>query len=270
MNNTVLKLLQSILIFLIMILLFSCQRIISVDLNSSSPKIVIEGNISDQLGPCTVKISQTVNFDQTNNFPPVTGAVVIISDNLRNVDTLSETSPGIYTTSSLHGIPGRTYTLNVSVNRNDYSAVSTMPEPVNINALTIGSAPSGKKKAVYVNFNDPAGIKNYYRFVEIINGVQQNYIFLTSDLSQDGASITSILFTEDDNYVLTQGDSVEVLLLSIDDGTYEYFRSLNQITRNGKLGIRTATPTNPVSNVSNGALGYFSAYSIRSGNIVVP
>ena len=52
---------------------------------------MIEGNITDLTGPYIVKISESVNFDVTNIFPPVNGAKVIISDNAGNSETLKET-----------------------------------------------------------------------------------------------------------------------------------------------------------------------------------
>ena len=94
--------------------LFSCQKIIQVDLNSSAPKVVIEGSINDQPGPHIVKVSKTVNFDQTNVFPGVTGATVTISDDAGNTETLAEAAPGIYQASVITGVAGRTYTLSVA------------------------------------------------------------------------------------------------------------------------------------------------------------
>ena len=80
------KLLRHILIFLMIAacsgIFLSCQKVIDVDLNSSSPHIVIEGYISDQPGPYWVRISQTVNYNQPNTFPPVSGATVTLSDNI--------------------------------------------------------------------------------------------------------------------------------------------------------------------------------------------
>jgi len=93
-KESLMKKLITITVFiLISIISFSCQKVISVDLNSAAPNIVIEGNISDQDGAYEVKISKTVNFDQTNTFPPVTGAGVTIYDNFGNSEKLTEILP---------------------------------------------------------------------------------------------------------------------------------------------------------------------------------
>ena len=267
-NHSMRRTLSFFLLLLSALAGISCQKVIEVDLNSSSPRIVIEANISDQPGPYVVKLSQSVNFDQTNTFPPVTGAVITVSDNVGNVDTLKEITAGTYETSALQGTPGRTYTLHVSANGKTYVATSTMPFPVSIESLGLESIVFGRENTLVidVHFKDPAGIANYYRFVEIRNGIQQNFIFLIDDRAQDGTNMTSVLFADKDT--LYPNDLVEVLLQSIDRNVYNYFTTARQIIDQG--GPQLASPTNPPSNISNGALGYFSAYSVRSQSIIIP
>ncbi|MFZ1976751.1 MAG: DUF4249 domain-containing protein [Bacteroidota bacterium] len=245
---------------------FSCQKVIQVDLNSSAPVIVIEGIITDQPGPYRVTLSQTVEYDQPNVFPPVSGAAVTLSDNLGNSELLTETSSGTYTSSHMQGVPGRTYTLAVLSNGTTYTAASTMPPPVTIDSLTEGNLSFGPNntKDIEVHFRDPTGIQNYYRFVEIKNGVPQKFIFLVSDRLQDGYEITSTLFANTDT--LRTGDSVSVQLQCIDENVYNYFRTLVQVLNNSSLAT---SPANPPSNFNGGALGYFSAYAVRSKLIII-
>jgi glutaminase len=51
----------------------------------------------------------------------------------------------------------------------------------------------------------------------------------------------------------------------IDRDVHTYFNSLNQLQNN-----QAGTPTNPISNIKGGALGYFSAHSLRSRKVVIP
>jgi hypothetical protein len=78
---------------LIAFIFCSCEKVIDIDLNKADSRIVIEGNITDQAGPYTVRISKTVNFDESNTFPAISGALVKISDNAGNSETLTETQP---------------------------------------------------------------------------------------------------------------------------------------------------------------------------------
>ena len=43
----------------------SCTKVVTINLNSAAPKIIIEGNISDQPASCSVKLSKTVNFNES-------------------------------------------------------------------------------------------------------------------------------------------------------------------------------------------------------------
>jgi hypothetical protein len=253
---------------LISLLNISCEKVVSIDLNSAAPHIVIEANISDQAGPYYVQLSQTVNFDQTNTFPPVSGAKIILSDNAGNLDSLVETISGTYRTSTIQGVPGRTYTLTVNALGSEYVAVSTMPPPVNIDSLSVQIQAFGRNQTKYINviFQDSANVKNYYRFIEVRNGVVQKFTFLYDDRLQDGGTITSSLFADEDT--LNSGDKVQVFLLCIDKNVFDYFRTIRQASGNG--GPQAASPANPISNFSNDALGYFNAFAVRSKLIIIP
>jgi hypothetical protein len=51
-----------------------------------------------------------------------------------------------------------------------------------------------------------------------------------------------------------------VELWGIDKGVYEYYSTLREIL--GGAGPSTASPANPTSNISGGAMGYFSAFTV--------
>jgi len=244
----------------------SCQKVIDVDLNSGDPKVVIEGGISDQPGPYHIRLTRTVNFDRPNEFPAISGASVRISDDAGNAEMLTETSPGIYTCSTLLGTPGRVYTLEVSADGEVYTSSSTLPDPVPIDSLTLEDALFGAGKTVNVHFRDPAGIVNYYRVIQVVNGVERKDIYGTDDKLLDGTEIQLTLFNQLEDS-LVNGDTVDIRLQSIDKISFEYFRTLAQLTGSG--GPPSDAPANPISGISNGALGYFTAYSVKSKRIIV-
>ena len=43
-------------------ILSSCKKVVQLNLNSSLPHIVIQGDIYDHVGPYTIQISRSVNF----------------------------------------------------------------------------------------------------------------------------------------------------------------------------------------------------------------
>src|SRR6266702_670947 len=97
--------------FQIIIYLFVSVSCVDPYLLSSSQyqeAIVIEGMITDQPGPYEVKISKTTPInDQSGDFILVTGATVIIHDDIGNTEVLDEKSSGSYYTKTFQGIIGR-------------------------------------------------------------------------------------------------------------------------------------------------------------------
>jgi|WetSurMetagenome_2_1015567.scaffolds.fasta_scaffold05674_4 hypothetical protein len=254
-----------IIIFIAIILSIcfsSCQKVIDLELNTSSSQIVIQGNIYDQTGPYTVKISKSVNFDESNVYPAVIGAMVVISDNAGNSDTLTETSSGIYTTSVLQGVPGRTYTLTVKTDGQTYTASATLPDAVEINSIYMEKSRFGNDEQVTIDFTDPANVDNYYRLIEFINNIQQDQFYATSDKLYEGEKISYSFMSQDSDSKLETGDKVTIWLECVDKFVYEYFRTA------GSEGGQSASPANPTSNISNGALGYFNACSVRAISII--
>jgi hypothetical protein len=251
-----------ITVIVLFCLLSSCEKVIDLHLDTSSSQVVIQGNVYDQPGPYTVKISKSVNFDESNVYPVVTGATVVISDNAGNSDTLTEASSGIYITSALQGVPGRTYTLTVKTDGQTYTASSTLPNAVEMDSIYMEKSRFGNEKQITIDFTDPANIDNYYRLIEFVNNTQQDQFYAASDKLYQGEEISYSFMSQDNDNKLETGDKVTIWLECVDKFVYEYFRTA------GREGGQSASPANPTSNVSNGALGYFNACSVRTISII--
>jgi hypothetical protein len=237
--------------------LFSCEKVIQLDLKNASPKIVIQGNIYDQTGPFTVKISSSAIFGASNNYPPVSGAKVVISDNVSQSEQLTESASGTYVTTKLRGIPGRKYTLSVKTGNDTYVASSVMPYAVDIDSIYFANSPFGGDQLTIVRIQDPPFATNYYRMIYFINNIRQKQIFVVDDEFFQGSLINYSLHGRNGGTNIVKDDAVTVWLESVDYGVYEYFRTTGNNEEN------SASPANPVSNISNGALGYFNACSVR-------
>ena len=252
-----------------MLLLTSCKKTINVDLKNSTPQIVIEGNVTDAPGAYLVVISKTVDFSADNTYPPVTDAFVTISDSTAHItDTLTQVLPGVYVTSQIKGFPKHTYYLNVSEGNKAYTANSTMPLPVSIDSISFAQNIGFNNKEeinAIANFRDPPGIANYYWFTEAVNSRQIPNIFVFEDRLSDGRYIEYPMYN--DSSYLNPGDTLQLTMNCVDENTYNYFNTLINVT--GGNNFQAVTPANPVTNLSNGALGYFSAHTTQRTSIVV-
>ena len=251
----------------------SCEKVIDIDLNSAAKKYVIEGIVSDKAGQSKVLLSTTKNFSDDNSFASVSGATITVTDNTGNVSTFVETTPGVYTAPALVGAVGKTYSLNVVTNGNTFTAVSTMPQKINIDTvfasdeLLFGDV----TKLVNYAYQDPAGKGNNLRFVEYINGLQVKTIFLRDDDYVDGNYVQSKLWymadDNDDKYKIKQGNKVDVEIFCVAQDVYKYWFSLDQSATGAS---QSASPANPVTNIKGGALGYFSAQTYQTKSFIVP
>ncbi len=259
--------LKTSLLLLLTVGLFSCQKVIDIDLNEKEPKIVIEGFISDLPGPYTIRITKTINFDEPNEFPGVSGANVVLHDDKGNKEVLQQVAPGEYVINNMQGQPGRTYTLDVTVDGETFTAVSYMPLPVPIDSLTIEESFWGIRQ-VNVYLKDPADRENYFRLVQYKNGELVDVLTILSDELQNGSNLTTPLYVERREDTLMAGDSILVQLHSIDRTAFDYFRTLMMLV--SAASSPSDAPANPISGFTNGALGYFYACGLREDTIVVP
>lgn len=237
-----------------MLFLVSCEKIITVDLNESDSRYVIEGCINNHPGPYQVYISATrpSDSDQPVLIP---GAMVIISDDYGQCDTLTDMGSGVYQTGTLQGIVGHRYRLEVFLDGMVFTSESVMGNVVPIDTITTATISGIQQQLLVpvVSFSDPAGQINYYRYVLYVNGIRSAELFLGKDEHSDGLSVNKML-----RQGVSSGDSLEVELQNIDEAVFEYFNDLAGLQGQVLAGL---TPSNPVSNISGGALGYFSAYA---------
>lgn len=263
--------LKIIVIVMFCFSLLSCEKVIDVKIRDADAKIVIEGVITDEPGSLKVKLTRTVKYNNSNQFPSITGATVKVKDN--GVEyILNEISPGVYGNTLVSGQVGHHYELTVTTGTETFTASSTMQVPVPIDTILIARGPFGQHKFASVYYTDPAGINNGYRFIQYVNGQKEPAIFWDNDEFTDGQTtavrLDNGVNNDSDPRMIHSGDSVRVELLSLDDVIYRFWSTLQMGGADGD-GF-TASPANPVTNIQGGALGYFSAHSIRSMTVIAP
>ncbi len=265
---------KTIILVLSSILLFSCEKVIEIDLKEADPRLVIEGNITSEAETYEVYLSTSGGYFDNTAVQPVENGTVIISDEVGNSVTLSESSPGIYTTDALVGVENMNYSLQVSVNGEEFSGSDYLPPSIPLDSIYYlvddfggpGQEEDPPQYRIQCTFTDPVDTANYYRFMSYVNGERIDGDFspyrVTDDEFFDGNTITLGIR----GIPAYPGDVVRIDLQSIGFNTYEYFRTLNDALSSGGMG---STPYNPISNLDNGALGYFGAYSISSDSLVI-
>ena len=245
----------------------SCEEVININLNDSSPELVAEGIIEIH-SPCTVSLSYTSNYFDTLSAIPEEDAVITISDSEERSEVLDHLGNGIYRGNIIHGLPGHTYTLSISAGNNEYQARSLLysyPKLINLEYeklyiphYTENTIYSVKCIIVDDSYNENFYLFRYYRNGEMINDYFSTYSdrFLVED---------TVVYT-DFRLDFYKGDTVKVELFAIDEGVYNYFNLVNDVLFSS---MRSSTPFNPASNFSNGLLGYFMAASSDRETIII-
>ena len=198
----------------------------------------------------------------------------MVTDEIGNRTTFTETTTGKYTAPSFTGVAGKTYSLEVKLNGQTFTAKSTMPQKINLDTLFISDEIlfGETRKLVNISYQDPPGKGNCYRYVQYINDKKSKPIFTNNDDYIDGKYVETKLWylvDEDENpqEEIKTGNTVKVDLLCIDQAVYKYWYSVFQSATGNS---QSASPANPVTNISGGALGYFSAHTTQTKSVVVP
>lgn len=248
---------------IISLLFASCQSVIEPDFKDVEPQLIIEGEITNLNTPTIVKLSKSTNFTASSQFVGVGNALVIITDDTGVVDTLTMTELGIYKTDKITGTPLHQYNLRVICEGKEYTATSIMPQQVLIDTVYQSELTMMGRRLKFIKavFTDSFENENQYRFKLYQNNIPNNNTSVISDKYFNGLQYESNLNLSDGT---KPGDTIRVDFMCIDKNVYNYFKSLEQ-TLNSQNGV----PANPISNITGGCLGYFSAYTLTEKIIVI-
>ena len=148
----------------LLLLTASCTKVVDLDLQDAEPRLMIEANLADNGQPCTVQLTRTASYQETNTFPPVIGAVITLTNDAGISETLQETTPGYYQGRTMTGQSGHRYTLRVETEGQSYVAASTMPAVVPLTGLQVEKSEFTDDLQVVPEYQDPAVVRDYYLF----------------------------------------------------------------------------------------------------------
>ena len=271
------KILLFFSLFSSLLFVSSCQKVIDIKLDGNEPVPVIEAYIEED-SLCMVQLSSTIDIFDAELPSFVTDAVITISDDQGNNETLLYSDFGAYRGISLRGVVGRTYSISVTIDGTEYKASSSMKPVVPIDSVVIrldtNLFPPGSPfnyQDVTLHYTDPSTAKNSYLLQFVYapspNNDDAYFIdrkFLLNDDNKNGQAESVNLFSQN----LQSGDVIIAELRSIDQAVFDYYFSIEDaLTSNS---FTSAAPANPTTNLSNGALGYFGAWSKSVEFLLVP
>jgi hypothetical protein len=274
------KAVNFILILFTIILLGSCTERIDIDLDSSYTRLVVEGSISTDTLAHKVRLSKSSDYFSNTPAEGISGATVwFTADNNDSIPLIeSDSLSGSYfTANNIYGIPGKSYQLHIILpqainNQTSYtSSVEKIPFMNPIDSISLQYQPDWGDKGYWeikVWAWDPETI-DYYMFKAHLNHVLVTdtlyEVFITDDIFFNGRytnGITSQYYdlSKDDEQVKV-GDTATFELNSITREYFDFFREVQEEIF-GHNPMFSGPPANVRGNITGGAMGYFSAYSI--------
>ena len=244
-------------LYIIIIIFFSCEKVISVETDYLDERIVFDAsifkNINENFATAIVKVSKTAPYFGENN-TEIGNANVYIKTKNGNIDLDYDFKKKYYISTINYINFEEDYEFFVKYDEQNYYSTEKLIQIPGIESVEFGERKSLKKDEIelLVTFTDPKGIGDFYLWRFGPKGVGKKYDYLVSkDLYTDGNQFTFSFFIDKTKY-FQKNDFVIVEMTGL---TEEGFNYLNVLT--AQAGAQNGRP-------------FSSASSIVRGNIINP
>lgn len=269
----------------------SCEKEVHIQLASVPPRVVVEGSIETDSPPFVMLTSSMGFFSKVdlatlqNSF--LHNAVVKVSNGTKTITLREYTIDSstfkfsFYTIDTadlsniMFGEEGKHYTLTIDYEGKSYSAITKIPYPQKFDTMWFaepeftGPNTPDSARQLFVNYKDPDTLGDYVRAYTSRNGGAFLYSANFSDEIVNGKQINKIglaLGYEPSNGSRNQdsliyafpGEEITLKWAAVDKGVYTFWNTLD--FAKGSVGNPFSSPINPVTNLTNGALGIWAGY----------
>ncbi len=264
----------------------ACTEKIDVELDTTYARLVVEGVVSSDSMNHYVLLSLTSDYFSNKPSPKVQNAVVELSFENETIQLIeSETIPGRYETPyAFSGVIGTTYDLDISQVDVDqdgeeefYHASSTMAGGSELEKIELKYYPTPVVSGytVFVYLYHPIESRDWFGFnliknSDILTDSLSKYSVVSDELFDTGyfpGLPAGFLSDDDPRQAVHPGDTITFELNCIEEAYYNFI-SEAQLELAGNFPLFSGPPSNIVSNIDNGAMGTFTAYSIQRYSVV--
>jgi hypothetical protein len=273
-------------LFLAVLLSWSCQEIIDLDLEQSEPKLVVEGKLTNERIIQKIKISESINYYDTTALAPFKDALVSLLDKDGNfiVNLPYNPEDSTYQSNTPFGLDiGQNYILQIEAKSEILEAKGKVLENATLDSLyylsaeelqALGQPVFGEGYFMFVNGNlNNEGIE-YFKLDVSVNDTLRNS---RGDFSN--SILTSEFFGKEFQALpvpgsFEEGDTVSLELYTLNEDVYQYYvEFINLLFNDG--GVFSPPPVNPTTNIKNVTkpenepLGYIQFSSIQRRSIII-
>jgi hypothetical protein len=264
---------KRILKYLLIILITAgCEEEIRWELNTREiPVIVVEGMITNERIPHRIILTRPVT--ELNAIPePVSGAFITIND--RDTSWVLSENPagsGIYLTDSIRAVFGRIYKLSINIDSREYSAETEMVPVTALDSLDYSPAdnPEGFYKLNMYDTDEPS-MTEYYLDWSQLPGYTNSDTCRAKIIyySLNTIDVGEMFKPEIEQVVFPAGTIVCRKKYSMNEAHAAFIRTLLSETE-WRGGLFDVQPGNVQTNLSDGAIGYFSASTVIADSTII-
>ena len=266
------------------LLLIGCTE---VKLPVSDSQLVVDGWIETGKGPVvivttSVPVNHVIGNDEDLQKYVVTWTKVTVSDGEREVVLTGMVNddyypPYIYTTSSIKGEAGKTYTLKVTeYNGRSATAVTSIPQSASLKSMKVCRT-ANDSYYIKGELNDNPDTKDYYKV--FIRKTKKDSTFVPSFLgliddetlngSIDEIAINNAIDNKNKSQstLFAADDYIYIRLCSIDETTFNYWSDFDNITmsQNPLFPVTSKIRSNVI-----GGLGHWDGYGSTLYRVSIP
>lgn len=245
----------------------ACTVDYTPDSKQSKRQLVVEGLVTTLTDSSRIKLSYTSPDFTTGTLDFNNSATVTVTNEEGyRVTFRSADKKGLYLPDPGYAAKaGKKYYLKIVTDGTTYEADGTLYPVARILQLDyveetgpIDETDNTLKCRVRYYVEKPKGGKNFYKVLQYRNGVPchisrsgENRSFVYTDaVLPNKINILSARIRYE------KGDKARIDLQSISEAAYKFYNDLNTI-QNNDGGMFTAPGANPISNISNGGMGFF-------------
>ncbi len=271
------KITKYISLLLLVILTTSCEKVIDVDLETATPRLVVDASIKwtkeTSGNQQMIKLSTTTGYFSTT-IPPVSGAIVTVKNSTNEAFTFIEkTGTSEYICSNFSPKLNENYTLTIVYKGETYQASESL-KPVPIIDRIVQKDNGGftaKEIEIKAFYTDNKETNDFY-----LSRLKPSFVSIpTYGVGEDKyiqGNESFILYTHEN---LKKGQNIDISLHGISERYYNYMLILLSIAGSNGGSPFQSPPSTVRGNVinqtneANYPLGYFSLSEVASQNYLV-
>lgn len=284
---------------IILLTMMSCEDVIQLNIPKTDPYLVVDGSITNLAGEQVIKLTKSQDLLSLTTIEGIKNATIKVTDDLGKIyefKDLKNTGKYVWTPANatdIMGVIGRTYTLEINSEGENYKAISKLNRVPKIDSIVYklddanlrqkGDGKPNKGYDAHFYATDLKGVGDCYRVKiyknDTLKNAADNIVIAYDAIGNkspigDGLAFILPLRRLANTELYRENDKVRVELLSITEAHFDFWLQLRQELNNAGLFARPASriPSN-VTNINASsakqATGWFGTSAVSSMEIKI-